>query len=129
MYSEDTFFHLTVTGRIGLVFLSLFLSAFIVGMYWKISIRFKLPIKLLLALVFIWIFIWTSPQAYYFYYIQIFSDLPIQNIIQRPPSGLEILKTITFSGQSNLSNHGKGIIFWAMILIALKDNVHSHKQL
>lgn len=128
MYSEDTFLHLTVPGCIGLIYISLFLSAFTVGIYWKISIRFELPIKLLLALVFTWMFIWISPQAYYFYYIQIISDLPLQNVIQTSPSFSEVSNTIAFSGQSNLSNHGKGIVFWAMMLIALKDNIHGHKK-
>jgi len=119
MYSEDTFFHLTVPGRIGLVFLSLMLSLFTIGLYWKISNRFKLPIKLLLTLVFIWAFIWLSPQVYYLYYIQVFSNLPLQSVIQAPPSVLKTVQTITFTGKSNLSNHGKGLVFWAMMIIAL----------
>lgn len=122
MYSEDTFFHLTVPGRIGLVILSLMLSALTIGLFWKISSRFKLLVKVLIAVVFIWSFIWLSPQAYYLYYIQLIDGLPLQNVIQRPPSLVEIFQTITFTGKSNLSNHGKGLVFWAMILIALKPD-------
>ncbi len=121
MYSEDTFFHLTVQGRIGLVILSLFLGAITIGLYWKISNRFRIVVKVLCAVVFIWVFIWLSPQAYYLYYIQLIDGLPLQNVIQFPPSPIEVFQTITFSGQSNLSNHGKGLVFWAMTLIALKQ--------
>ncbi len=119
MYSQDTFFHLTTNGRLGLILLSFLLSAFLIGLFWKISNRFKLPIKLILAIIFIWIFIWMSPQIYYLYYIQIIDGLPLQNVIQTPPSPIEILQTVTFTGQSNLSNHSKGVLFWIMVTIAL----------
>lgn len=133
MYSEDTFFHLTTQERIGLVIISLILFAFTVGVFWKISSRFNLLVKVLCAIVFIWIFIWLSPQVYYLYYIQIFDDLPYQNVIQNPSSITEILKTITFFGNNNLSNHAKGIVFWAMIIVALgpsskKNEISSNKD-
>ncbi len=124
MYSEDTFFHLTIQGRIGLVLLSLFLSAITIGLFWKISIRFKLPIKLILALIFTWLFIWLSPQAYYLYYIQIIEGLPLQNVIKGPPSPITLIQTITFTGESNLSNHSKGTFFWIMIFLALSSKRH-----
>lgn len=127
MYSEDTFFHLTIQGRVGLVILSLVLFAFTIGLFWKISSRYNLLVKVLCAIVFIWLFIWVSPQIYYLYYIQIFNDLPYQNVIQKPPSPLEVLKTITFFANSSLSNHAKGIVFWAMMLIALGPSSKKNK--
>ena len=120
MYSKDTFFHLSFYGQIGLLILSLVVSAITIWLFWKTSKRFKLPIKLILAIAFIWIFIWLSPQVYYLYYIQIIEGLPLQNVIQWPPSIFEILHTLTFTGKSNLSNHSKGLMFWVMMLIALK---------
>lgn len=122
MYNQDTFFHLSISGRMGLVIVSLVMSAILLASYWWLTNRCSIPIKILLTFVFIWGFIWFSPQAYYLYYIQIIEGLPLQNVIQYPPSIFETVQTITFTGNSNLSNHSKGILFWAMMLIALRSN-------
>jgi hypothetical protein len=113
-----------MNGRAGLVLISLLLCTITAGLYWRFSIRFRLSIKLALAILFIWTFIWISPQFYYFYYRMIFDGLPLQNVIQTPPMPLEILKTITFTGQSNLSNHSKGLLFWILVTIALNSGNH-----
>ena len=125
LYANDTFFHLSTLERVGLVLLSIVLAMVTVAVFWKLTSSFKLVFKLLAAIFFIWIFIWISPQVYYLYYIQIIDGLPLQNVIQWPPSPLEVFQTVTFSGKSNLSNHGKGLIFWAMMIIALKPKANT----
>ncbi|MGI9350301.1 MAG: hypothetical protein ACR2O3_01960 [Rhizobiaceae bacterium] len=115
MYGNDTFFHLTVPGQIGLAFLSIILCIAAVWLFLKVSIRFGLLVKVLLALIAIWLFTWLSPQIYYVYYWSIFDNLPFQNVLQFPPHPAEIIRLITFTGDHNLSAHSKGILFWIMI--------------
>lgn len=125
MYNQDTFFHLSMSGRIGLVLLSIMIGGMLIALHWWLTRQLRIRFKILLALVFIWAFIWISPQIYYFYYIQIIDNLPLQNVIQFPPSIIELFQTLTFTGQSNLSNHSKGILFWAMVIIALNKKAKS----
>lgn len=119
MYSDDTFFHLSIPGQIGLAILSALLCIITVWIFHKTSSRFGLLVKVLLAIVFLWTFTWVSPQIYYLYYWVIFDGLPLQSVIQTPPSVAEILAYITFSGEQNLSAHSKGVLFWILIFVAV----------
>lgn len=119
MYSNDTFFHLTFFGQIGLALLSLGLACATLWCFVKISSRFDLFVKVLLAIVFFWLFTWLSPQVYYLYYLQLLDGLPLQNVIQMPPSPIDLLKIATFTENANLSAHAKGILFWLMIILAI----------
>lgn len=119
MYSNDTFFHLTLLGQIGLALLSLGLACATLWCFLKISSRFGLFVKVLLAFVFLWLFVWLSPQVYYLYYLQLFDGLPMQIVIHAPPTPVEILRTITFTTNANLSAHSKGILFWLMVILAV----------
>jgi len=119
LYEKDTFFHLSLTGRIGLVILSATMAGVIIFTFVRFTKNFAIPVRLGLTVVTLWLFIWLSPQIYYLYYIQIISGLPMQNVIQWPPSLVEILQTIFFGHKSNLSNHAKGVLFWAMVFFAL----------
>ena len=118
MYGSDTFFHLTQSGQIGLAILSGLLGIATLWLFNKTSSRFSVLVKVLLAVVFLWGFTWLSPQVYYVYYWMIFDALPFQNVIQHPPSLAEISELATFTDNSNLSNHSKGILFWLMIGLA-----------
>ena len=124
MYAEDTFFHLTVPGRIGLAILSLALAAVTVWLFRKISSRSGLIVKLGIAVLMLWLFIWLSPQAYYLYYIQIIDGLPLQNVIQAPPGPVELFHTVSFSGKGNLSEHSKGVLFWIMVGIGIYNWIY-----
>lgn len=129
MYAEDTFFHLSVAGQFGLAILSVVLAAFTAWLFSKISTRFSLSVKVLLALVFLWLFIWLSPQVYYFYYLLLFEGLPVQWVIQTPPTLSELFLTITFQGKATLSNHSKGALYWLMIVIALlQSSIKGHPR-
>ena len=125
MYEGDTFFHLTTQGRIGLIVLSIALSALMVWSYWKISSRFTLVVKLLLAFLFLWAFVWLSPQVYYQYYLLLIEGLPAQIVIQKPPSPATVLELASFTAQTSLSNHGKGILFWTLTLAGLIQYIKS----
>ncbi len=115
MYAGDTFFHLSPVGQIGLGLLSVFLASIYILGFIKISTRFAMIVKVPLAIVLLWFFIWLSPQIYYLYYRMIFDTLPLQWVIQTPPSILSLLEIIFFFGDSTLSAHSKGILFWLMI--------------
>ncbi|MEM9329710.1 MAG: hypothetical protein AAGA53_00185 [Pseudomonadota bacterium] len=118
MYSNDTFFNLTMPGQIGLALLSVILCAFTVWLFLKISTRFALWVKLLLSIVVLWFFVWLSPQIYYTYYWMIFDNLPVQIVIRWPPNLAEVFELMTFTGSNNLSAHSKGALFWIMVITA-----------
>ncbi|MEM7068967.1 MAG: hypothetical protein AAF478_08790 [Pseudomonadota bacterium] len=115
MYGNDTFFHLSQSGQIGLAILSGMLGIATLWLFNKTSSRFGVLVKVLLAIVFLWGFTWLSPQIYYLYYWLIFDTLPFQNVIKSPPSLADIFRLSTFTADTNLSDHSKGILFWLMI--------------
>ncbi|MEL7428446.1 MAG: hypothetical protein AAFN43_00470 [Pseudomonadota bacterium] len=127
MYSNDTFFHLTFPGQIGLALLSLGLACATLWCFVKISSRFGLFVKVLLAIVFLWLFTWLSPQVYYLYYLQLFDGLPLQNVIQMPPSPIDLVKIATFTENANLSAHAKGVLFWLMLAVSCWKS-HTDRQ-
>ncbi len=119
MYGNDTFFHLSGSGQIGLVLISLILGIATIGLCLLFSSRFGLFVKVLVAFVLIWAFTWLSPQLYYLYYWLIFDDLPMQWVLQAPPSPPDIVRLVTFSGPATLSDHAKGLLFWLMTFTVL----------
>lgn len=127
MYSGDTFFHLTVPGQIGLALLSLVLACATLWCFAKVSSRFGPVVKLLLAIVFLWLFVWLSPQIYYLYYWMIFGYLPMQIVIQNPPGPSELFNIITFTGASSLSQHSKGVLFWLMVVITVRQACYANR--
>lgn len=116
IYAEDSFFTLGYGARIGLVVLSLVLSALCVTFVWWASDGLKRVWRVLFALGAFWVFIWLSPQVYYTYYITIFDDLPWQNVIKAPPSFLDLARIVSFTDRANFSAHGQGLLAWAMVL-------------
>lgn len=118
MYESDTFFNLTILGRIGLVALSVTLFAMTVAAFYFVAKRMSLVSRIVTAMVFLWAFIWLSPQIYYLYYILLFDGLALQNVIHPPPSAQEILSIMTFSDKTWLSAHAKALLGWVMILLS-----------
>ena len=119
MYGEDSFFTLSQTGQIGLLLLSCALSLAMIGaIYWLAR---KLPrlAALGVAIAGFWAFDWLSPQVYYVFYMTQFDGLPVQNVIQYPKSPVEILRLVTFQDEATLSAHGRGLLAWALIAVAL----------
>ena len=119
MYDGDSFFSLTVTGRIGLVILSLALAALTAAVFVKTSCRMSRPARLVLAPVYLWVFVWLSPQVYYLYYVTLFDHLPLQNVVQFPPGPFEIAQLLSFAGKSSLSRHSAGLLGWGLIVLAV----------
>ena len=119
MYAEDSFFALTQGGQIGLVFVSLVLSFFMLLVAWAVAKGRIWPIRILTAVILIWLFMWVSPQAYYAYYGLLFENLPRQWVIGSPPSLLQTVQVLTFTGPANLSHHGQGVLGLLMIAVAL----------
>ena len=118
MYDGDPFFTLSMTARVGLVLLSVGLAALTAWAFIRIACRWAWPIRLFLALVFLWVFVWLSPQVYYLYYMAVFDQLPMQNVVQSPPGPGELFHLLSFTGKANLSHHAQGLFGWGLIALA-----------
>ena len=125
MYAEDSFFTLSVAGRVGLVCLS---SAMAIAMFWFARIAFRFvdgvpQVKRLLARLGIstglfWAFVWLSPQIYYLYYQAIFDGLPWQFVIGYPPGLGALVDLLAFAAAQTLSDHSKGALGWGLAIHA-----------
>lgn len=125
MYDGDSFFTLGLGGQTGLVILTIVLSILTIMLTHRIAtmIRWKVW-AVVSALTLFWLFIWLSPQVYYLYYLMIFTDLPWQTVVSwPPPAGETLVDLFLFRGDGNLSNHGKGILFWVMAATAFMAGV------
>ena len=117
MYTQDSFFGLSVPGQIGLLCIS---SVLFLMMLWVAKrLLFALPIwgKLTGGFVLFWLFVWCSPQVYYQYYHLLFDGLPHQWVIWPPRSPVEALQLMLFQGPHNLSAHSQGILGWLLLLV------------
>ncbi len=119
MYEFDSFFTLTQWERVGLIALSLFLALICAAIVWMVSRGLIWPLRIVVALVVTWGFVWVSPQGYYAYYRMIFDDLPAQWVIPDFPTVGDMWGHLTFSGRTTLSSHSKGLLGWALIVLAL----------
>lgn len=119
MYGEDSFFTLTPMGRTGLAILSVVLGVVWVYVTRRLALNRHWIVRLILALVLFAMFIWVSPQIHYSYYHLLFPDLPRQIVIGAPPSFGDLIRSLTFTGHANLSQHGKGVLGLVMIIAAL----------
>ncbi|EFL88908.1 conserved hypothetical protein [Ahrensia sp. R2A130] len=69
----------------------------------------------MIAVIAFALFDWLTPQIYYFYYMVLIDNLPLQIVTQMPPSPLKLLHLLTFSERSNLSFHSRGLLGWTLI--------------
>lgn len=118
MYAEDSFFTLGPVARIGLVGLSLALSAATLFLAWGLGRGRHWGLRLALGVGSLWAFAWLSPQVYYLYYQVVLDGLPWQIVVKAPPGPAEIIRLLGFSARPTLSDHGKGLLGWALILLA-----------
>jgi hypothetical protein len=121
MYDQDTFFTLGALGQFGLLSLSVLMFAVIISAMTRIRAHWF--IKLAVALVGFYLFGWLSPQIYYAYYLFVFDELPLQNVISRPPTAFSIFQIMTFTSQHTLSAHGLGLLAWGMIIAGQLPNL------
>ena len=126
LYENDSFFTLTLAGRIGLAVLSALLMASVLWIgarsFGKINLAngaMTLAARLILALAFFWLFEWLSPQIYYQYYRLIFDGLPQQIVIKMPPLPADIAALLAFNAKQALSHHARAILGWALIAQSL----------
>ncbi|MEO9873619.1 MAG: hypothetical protein ABJM26_21285 [Anderseniella sp.] len=119
MYDGDTFFSLTMAARFGLVFLSAGLAVLTATAFIKITCRLPGLVRLLLAPVFLWVFVWLSPQVFYLYYMTLFDDLALHNVVQLPPGPSQIMLLLSFTGKATLSQHAAGLLGWGLIVLAI----------
>lgn len=118
MYREDSFHTLSGAGQIGLVILSIALSAALLWMGWRLMAGRGLAVRVVIALVLFFGFVWLSPQAYYTYYLTLFDGLPWQNVVKSPPDPGSLLLLLSFQGPQTLSAHSLGGLGWALIAMA-----------
>ncbi|MEN0040319.1 MAG: hypothetical protein AAF764_03175 [Pseudomonadota bacterium] len=76
----------------------------------------------MISLVAFALFDWLTPQIYYFYYLGVIGDLPLQVVMDLPPTPTDLLRLLTFNERSNLSFHSRGLLGWALIAIALMQS-------
>lgn len=118
MYENDSFLTLSIAERIGLVCVTLVLSAALILLFWLSIKRVNIWIRPMLALVFLYVFIWLSPQVYYLYYLLIFDFLEFKNVIHPPFNPLTLLNLLTFTESGKLADHGKSVLGWILILLS-----------
>ena len=119
MYDGDSFYTLSVVGRIGLVCVSLAFAAIALGMTRLMTFTRPIYLRIPIWIVVFITYVWASPQGYYTYYRLIIDGLPAQSVIGPPPPPQEIVALLTFTGQSNLSAHSIGVLGWLMFVVAL----------
>ncbi|MEM7239271.1 MAG: hypothetical protein AAF501_15810 [Pseudomonadota bacterium] len=119
LYAEDSFHTLSTAGQAGLAVLSLVLAAVVLVLIWVSPRRGVL----IVTVIVFWLFVWFSPQVYYEYYRLIIEGLPAQIVIGDPPGTEQILALVMFSGEATLSDHGKGVLFWLSMALALVRRV------
>lgn len=119
MYDSDSFFTLTLAGRIGLVAVSACFALFSLFVTRVLTIgRTGVARFIIWAAVYLG-FVWISPQGYYAYYRIIFDDLPAQWVIGNPPAARELLELLSFRAPRTLSAHGIGILGWLMLVVTV----------
>lgn len=118
MYEGDSFFTLSMGGRVGLALLSLALAAAILALTWHTTKERPLAWRLAIAAALFYLSVWLSPQIYYLYYQMIFDGLPWQIVVKPPPSPVHIAELLSFQYRPNLSAHSKGIFGWLLLAMA-----------
>ena len=119
MYEYDSFFTLSVMGQVGLTVLSIGLGILLVGLVrWMVQDR-PMALRLVSAVLALWLFIWLSPQIYYLYYMLLFDGLVFKSVLSSPPSLAKLFEVLFLRSDSTLSNHGKTLLGWILIISSL----------
>ena len=120
-YAQDSFFTLSQFGQIGLALLSAVLAVATLGAAYRLMRGYRILNRLVLAGVVFALFVWLSPQIYYTYYRMIIEGLPAQWVIGLPPLG-QMVRYACFTADQSLSAHSQGLLFWALVLLALRGS-------
>lgn len=119
-FSEDSFFTLSLIERVGLLGVSLLLSALCILAVRKVSSIRK--VKFVIALAVFFLFVWLSPQIYYLYYIAIFGGLPWQIVIRSIPTIPTLSSLIFFVSADSLAKLSQGVLFWLLMVAVFAPN-------
>ena len=121
MYEGDSFFTLSQFEQVGLVCIAASLAAVCIYGVWRFSRNRPWYVRLLWALAIFWWFEFLSPQVFYFYYVLIFENLPLRLVLNWPPGAApsELLQLLLFQLRDNLSFHGRALLGWLLIALAL----------
>jgi hypothetical protein len=128
MYTRDSFFTLSYLGQIGLAILSFMLAVCFLLLATRIARKFSSPVRLLISIAFFVLFVWLTPQVYYTYYYFLIEGLPLQWVVNAPPTPVDLGQLLTFTGPSNLSAHSKGALGWLMLILPQVAPRHSSKS-
>ena len=127
-YDGDSFFTLSMAGRVGLLLLSAALSVLFIVLSHRVARGWPVAVRPILALLLFWLFVWLSPQVYYLYYRFLIPDLPLQWVLKTPPGPLDIVRLLIFQGRETLSDHGKALLGWGLIAAAVIPSIRSPFQ-
>ncbi len=127
---QDTIFHLAPVAQLGLALLSfllfasfLWLNLYVSGKVYRHSTRFMtgMPLRFAPPLVdlFLTVLIFVCaislvPQIHYFYYIQVFSYLPLQWVAVWPDFQT-LFNVVTMNPIDSLNSAMSGLGFWSML--------------
>ncbi|UWR22418.1 hypothetical protein [Sulfitobacter sp. S190] len=118
MYDGDSFYTLSLFGRLGLVALSAVLMLLITTAAVFLMRGRRGALRLAIAAALFSGFVWLSPQVYYEYYRLILNGLPRQSVIGPPPPLDTLVGLISFTGPATLSAHALGVLFWGLVWLA-----------
>ena len=120
LYASDTFFHLSLTGRVGLVVISGAMAVLSLWAAWAASRSQTLPVRPVIGIAIFCAFEWLAPQVHYLWYRQVIDGLPLQWVIDPWPRVLEApWRVMGFQEPASLSAHSRGALGWALLLVAL----------
>ena len=121
MYADDSFFTLSLIERLGLVSLAGIMAVICLFVVWRFSRDRPWYLRLLWAAAAFWWFEFLSPQVFYLYYVLIFENLPLRLVWGWPPgpAPMDLIDLLLFQLRDNLSFHGRALLGWLLIVLAL----------
>ncbi|MEO1314013.1 MAG: hypothetical protein AAFV27_09070 [Pseudomonadota bacterium] len=120
MYDGDSLFTLSVARQTGVVILSAVMAVLTLKLVIRLSHERTLWLRVGAAILGFVLFVTLSPQIYYEYYRLVLDGLPAQWVI-RLPDPAWLLRLVTFQDRVTLSDHGKGLLFWLLVLFAVRS--------
>ncbi len=129
MYADDTFFQLSLTGRIGLLLISGGLGALTLWACHVLTRRVRWPLRLLGALGVFVVFEWLAPQIHYLWYRAVIDGLPLQWVIGPWPDTGAAWRVLFLQEAPGLSAHARALLGWACVAVALVGRTRTPPQM
>ena len=128
LYAKDSLFTLSPPAILGILAIAGALAVLSALLVWWVSGRGRLAVSMAAAVLVFLAFEWLSPQVFYEYYRLLQPALPAQFLLKRPPDVTVLFETVTFRGPSNLSFHGRGLLFWILLTVALVRTITARRS-